>query len=126
MPIFEQNYVKSVKTLGARAIFFKIFNEKTPSFIHMVGQKNVNSVKTTLFYGPKKSIGSPYFPTFHEKKYCSHAHILSKNVHSLKNTVLSCIFFQIFHEKPLLSCTYLVKITSILLKLHYIMGQKSL
>ena len=34
-------------------------------------------------------------------------------------------FFQNFHEKPLLSSPYLVKRTSILSKLHFILGQKS-
>ena len=31
--------------------------------------------------------------------------VKKKNVHCLKNTVLSCDFFLIFHEKLLLSCT---------------------
>ena len=52
-------------------------------------------VKTTLYYGPKRSIGCPFFPIFHEnintfmpifcqktsilsKTHCSHAHSLSK------------------------------------------------
>ena len=35
--------------------------------MHMIGKKNVNSVKTTLYYGPKKSIGCPFFPISHEK-----------------------------------------------------------
>ena len=34
-------------------------------------------------------------------------------------------FFQFFHEKPLLSCLYQVKKTSIVTKLQNIMGQKS-
>ena len=82
------------------------------------GQKNVNSVKTTLYYGPKKSTGCPFFPILHEKINALMPIFCQKNVHSLKNhaalipifcqknfnplknTVLSCIFFQIFHEKP--------------------------
>ena len=34
------------------------------------------------------------------KTSCSHVHILSKNINSLKNTVLSYHFFQFCHEKP--------------------------
>ena len=32
-----------------------------------------------------------------------------KNVHSLKNKVLSCHFFIFFHKNPILLCPYLVK-----------------
>ena len=78
--------------------------------MHKIGQQNVNSIKTTLYYGRKKLIGFPYFPSFHEK-ITALAHIWSKkrpfsknqtalmsifsqkNVHSLKNMVLSCHFF---------------------------------
>ena len=61
------------------------------------GQKNVNPVKTAVYYRPKNSIRHLFCPNLH-KKYCSHAHILSKkilcshdhillkNAHSLKNT----------------------------------------
>ena len=49
-----------------------------------------------------------------------------KKVHSLENTMLSCNLFQFFLEKPLLLCPYLVKMTSILSKLHYIMDKKSI
>ena len=55
------------------------------------GQKNVNSVKTTLYYGPKKSIGCPFFPIFHEK--ITAAIFCQKKVHSLKNTLLLCPYF---------------------------------
>ena len=91
------------------------------------GQINVNSFNTTLYHGPKQTIRSPSFPIFHEKNNCSHAQILSKKpsfskkhnalipifypkiVHSLKNTVLSCHFFNFFMKNHLLSCPYLVK-----------------
>ena len=36
--------------------FFLIFHEKPPAFMPIFGQNNVNSVKTTLYYGPKKSM----------------------------------------------------------------------
>ena len=123
--------------------FFQIFHEKPHAGMPIFGQKNVNFVKTTINYGPKKSKGCPFESHFSRKNINSHAHILSKkrpfqknhaslmpifcqkNVHYLKNTMLSCHLFQFFHEKPLLSYPYLVKKTSILSKLHYIMGQKS-
>ena len=41
--------------------------------MQMIGQKNVNSVKTTLYYGAKKSTGCPFFPISHEK---SVAHVI--------------------------------------------------
>ena len=78
------------------------------------GQKHVNSVKTKLYYGSKKSIGCPLFTIFHEKittlmpflskkRTFSKEHTLltrifgQKNVNFFKNTVLSCQFFQNFH-----------------------------
>ena len=86
--------------------------------MHIIGQKNANSVKTTLCYGPKESIACP-FPDFSCKKsmllcpYCQknrpfcEKHVAfmpifcRKNVHSLKTrcTVLSCHSFQTFHQK---------------------------
>ena len=84
----------------------------------------------------------PFFNYFSRQNQCSFAHILSKKVQSLKNTQLSCPyfvkkrpfsqntilsshFFQFFMKILMLSYTCLVKKTSILLKLHSIMGQKS-
>ena len=91
-------------------------------------QKTVNSVKTTLYCGSKKSKDAlSFFPIFHgkntsllcpyfvkktstlEKIHCSQVHILSKNVQSLKNTVLWCQFFKFFTKNSLLSSPYLVK-----------------
>ena len=66
----------------------------------------------------------PYFvqkTSIHKKTRYFQAHILIKNFHFLKNTMLS---YHLFHVKHLLSCPYLVKKTSNLSKLHYIMGQK--
>ena len=81
------------------------------------GQKNVNSVKTTLYYGPTKSIGCPFFPICHEKitalmpifgqknvlslekKLCSHAHILSAKTSILSKTLCSQAIFSHFFIK---------------------------
>ena len=120
--------------LCALISFFSFFYEKLPALMPIIGQKNVNSVNTTLYYGPKKLVS--------RKNQCSHAHIVKKlpfskkhtapvpifcqkNVHSLKNVVFSCHFFSNITWKTLPSRPYLVKKTSILLKLQYIMGQKT-
>ena len=63
--------------------FFSIFLEK-PSVAMLSGQKNVNSVKTTLYYV-----------------------LWAKNFNKMS-------FFPIFHEKYLLSCPCIVKTTSTL------------
>ena len=116
MPIFCQQNVHSFKNTLLSCHIFQIFHLTPPHVILIFGQKNVNSVKTTLYYGPKKSIRCPFFPIFHEqitalmplfcyqnvhflKTLCFHANILSKNVNPLKNTMLSCHFFQIVNEK---------------------------
>ena len=87
---------------------------------------------------PKKVNRMIFFP---KKNNCFHAHILSKNVnslkktsllsvfcqkniHSLENTLLMSFFSKIFIKPP----TVMPKIgqkTSILSKLHYFMGHKS-
>ena len=62
-----------------------------------------------------------------QKTHCSQVslvHILSNNVQSLKNTDLKS-FFQNFHEKLSAVKTILGQKTSILSKLHYVMGPRS-
>ena len=59
----------------------------------LLGQKKVNSVKTTLYYGRKKSIGCPFLPIFHGKITALMPMLFQKDVHSLKNTLLSCPYF---------------------------------
>ena len=113
---------------GALMSFFQIFHEKAPVVMPILGQKNVISVKTTLYYGKKKSVGCSFFQKrpFPKKQTALMPIFCPKNVYSLKNTVLTCnFFFKFVMKNPLLSCPYLVKKTSILTKLYYIMGQKS-
>ena len=124
------------------SFFSKLFRGKIPAVKPIFGQKHVNSVKTPLYYGFKKSIGYPFFLLFFTKKtavmaiFCQKHVLFHKNTplscpnfvqktNSLKHTVHSYHIFQIFHEKPLLSYPCLVKKTSILSKLHYISVQKS-
>ena len=122
-------------------VFFSFFHKNLPALMHMIGKKSVNSVKTTLYYGPIKSIGCPFFPISHEKitalmsifcqkrpfskKNSSHVHILLKNVPFFKNNVLSCLFFIFFHKKPRTLMPIFGQKTYILSKLHYLMGHKS-
>ena len=102
----------------------KILYSIPPAVLPIFDPKNVNSVKTTLYYGPKKSIAGPFFPIF-TKNNCSHAHILSKkravskklsysharilskNFNPPQKTVLSYHFFSILNENSLLSYPYL-------------------
>ena len=118
MPIFCPKNVYSLKNTVLTCNFFPNLSWKTLCCHAHIWSKNVDSVKTILYYGPNESIGSPFFPIFHEKItalisiFCQknlfslkkHIVLMSifyeKNVHSLKNTVLSCHSFQIFHEKP--------------------------
>ena len=114
-----------LKTRYSHVPFFQIFYEKLPALIHMIGKKNVNSVKTTLYFGPKKSIGCSFFPIFHEKPLLSCPYFV-KNVHSrktnsslfyilsktsalLKTKCSHVIFFIFLHKNPILLCLYLVK-----------------
>ena len=117
-------------------IFSKFFHDKHPTVMPMFGQKNVNFVKTTLYYGPQKSIECHFFPVY-LKTHCYHAHISSKkkcpfaknhnafmpifcqkNIHSLNTTVLSCHFFEIFTKKSRALMPTFDQKMSILLKLY--------
>ena len=66
----------SEKHGAVMSFFFQIFM-KTHIVMPIFGQTSVNSVKTTLDYGPKKSIGCPFFQFLTKNHYC-HSHILSK------------------------------------------------
>ena len=88
MPIFCQKNVHSLKN----TLFS--FHEKPPA-VKPNGQKSHKSVKTTLYYGPKKSKGYPFFPIFHEKMtarmtiFCQKKYSFSK-----KHTAIIPIFVQ--------------------------------
>ena len=119
--------------------FFQIFHETPHPGMPKFGQKNVNFVKTTLNYGPKKSKGCPFFPIFHEKISTLMPIFCQKNAHSKKITLLSypyfvkktsiisktqsshVIFFNFFMKNPWMSCPYLVQknINSVKPTLHY-------
>ena len=60
MPTFCQKIIHSLKNTLLHSILFN-FNEKTTDVMPIVVPKNLISVKTTLLYGQKKSIGCPFF-----------------------------------------------------------------
>ena len=112
MPLFWKQNVHSLKNTLLSCQIFKKFHETPPQVMPIYGQKSVNSANILS----KTQVHS-------QKTHCSYTHISSTNVCSLKN---SCIFFlNLYLKNPLFSCLYLVKKTSIMSKLHYIMGQKS-
>ena len=148
MPIFCQQNVYSLKNtlfscpyfvqktsiLSKKTVlsshFFQLLHVKPNAVMPIFGQNNVNSCTTTLYYGPKKSIGCPLFSIFHEKINALMLLFCQKNVHSLKKTLLlrpyfskkgtstisktlcsHVIFFKFFMKIPLLSDPYLFKKT---------------
>ena len=126
-PIFcEKNVPFSQKHCSCH--FFSIFSWITPCCEAHIGSKNVNSLKITLYFWSKKSIGCPSFSIFRQKKitalvpifvkklsilwitHCYHAHILSKTRPFSQKTHCSYIFFFKFLMKNLLlSCHTLSK-----------------
>ena len=142
MPIFYQKNVYSLKNTllsypyqskkrpfsqkqsALMCFFFKIFMKNSCCRAHD-WSKNVNSVKTTLYFGSKESIGCPFFlfltkkllllcpyfvkkRPFSKKKQLSSPRFLKKTSTFLK-TQCSHVFFFIFHKHPILSCRYFVK-----------------
>ena len=119
MPIFRQrnvhllkitlpscpNFVKKTSIFSKNCAimsFFSNWSQKIPCSHARIWYKIVNSVKTTPIYGPKKSTKYLFFPIFHNKDF-SHAHILLKNIYSLKNTLFMCIYYVkkfLFSQKP--------------------------
>ena len=115
MPIFSQKTSILSQKHGSLMSFF--FFMKTPCCHAHIWSKSQFCQNYTILW-PKKVNRMPFFSDFSRKNHLSHAHIWSKkrpfskkhnalmptfcpkNVYSLNNTVLSCHFFIIFHEKP--------------------------
>ena len=131
MPIFlSKKRLFSQKHCAIMSIKKKTW--KTPCCHAHIWSKNVNSEKNNTTLWAKEVSRMPFFSDFSRKNYRSYAHILWKNVHSLKNTLLSslyfvkktshslkntvllCHFFQYFHEKPPAVKTIFGQKTSIL------------
>ena len=66
-------------------LFFQFFYEKLTAVMPIVGQKNVNTDKTTLFYGPKKSIRCSSFRLFTKKSLLLCPYFVKKRPFSTKN-----------------------------------------
>ena len=138
------NFVKKTSIFSKNCAimsFFLNWSQKIPCSHARIWYKIVNSVKTTRIYRPKKSTKCPFFSDFSQqrllscsyfvkkhlfiKKHAFYVHILCQKIPILSKTQRSLlIFFQIYYEKPQLSCPHLVNKTSIQTKLQYIMGQK--
>ena len=58
------------------------------------GQSNVNSVKITLYYGPKKSVRCLFFRFFTKKLMLSCLYFIQNHLFSKKHTALMPIFYQ--------------------------------
>ena len=112
MPIFCQKNVHSLKKRYSHLIFFfQSFSWKTPAFMHIFDQNNRQFCQHYTISWAKKVNTMLFLSDFSRKNHCSHAYILPKKppfskkhnvlipifnqkiVHSLKNTVLSCLFF---------------------------------
>ena len=89
MPIFCQKNAHSSKNTVLTSHFFLMFHEKPPADVPIFNLKNVNSVKTILYYGPKKSVEYHYFPIFHEKITALMSILCQKNINFLKKNTLS-------------------------------------
>ena len=125
MPILVKKRPFSQKHNALMCFFFKFFMKNSCCRAHDQS-KNVNFVKTTLYFGPKKSQDA-LFSYFSRKSFCSYVNILSKKrpfskkkqlssprfvkkTSTLLKTNCSHVFlFLIFHKLPILSCRYFVK-----------------
>ena len=104
------------KTLCFYVNFFKIFIE-SPQLSCPYLIKNINSIKTTLYYEQKKVNRMPFFPISHgkiialmpifckktsilQKARCSQVQILSKKRPFSQKHCAPMSFFRIFHDKP--------------------------
>ena len=90
--ILSKNAHSSKNTL-LTSHFFLMFHEKPPADMPIFNLKNVNSVKTILNYGPKKSVEYHYFPIFHEKINALMSILCQKNINFLKKYPLSSPYF---------------------------------
>jgi len=82
--------------------FFSKFFIKTQYSHAHIWSKNVNSVKTTLFYGHKSQKDALFVPLFHEKITALMLIFYQKYVYSLKT---HCSYTDISQKKSILSKT---------------------
>ena len=112
-PYFVKKTSRSLKNTVLLSLFLKFFMNN-PLLWSSYWVKNVNSLKITLYFWSKKSIGCPSFSIFRQKKitavvpifvqklsilwttHCYHAHFLSKTRPFSQKTHCSYIFFSNF------------------------------
>ena len=125
-PHFVKKNVNFLKNTVLSCHIYQIFHEKPSVSCPYLAKERQFSKNSTIFL-TKKDIMMPLFYYLSRKNQCSYAHILSKNghslkkhtaampivcqinVHSLKNTVLSCNFFNFFMKTPLFSSPLVTK-----------------
>ena len=133
MPIFSKKRPFSQKHCALMSIKK---NMKNPllSCPYLIKKRQFCQNNTILW--AKEVSMMPFFSDFSRKNHRSYAHILWKNVHSLKNTLLSSLYFvkktsilsktlcshvKFFMKNSMLPCPYLVRkiINSVKAPLHY-------
>ena len=142
MPIFSQKNIHSLsKTQFFQVFFFKFFM-KNPMLSCPYLVKQTSILSKVRFIMGQKSQQDAFFSDFSRKKeqqlvcqyFVENVGTFSKNTlffypyfvnKRLFSQIFMYFFFNLFLKNPLFSCPYLVKETSILTKIHYIMGQKS-
>ena len=92
-PYFVKKTSLLSKTLCSYVVFVKFFVKNTLLASH-IWPKKVDSI--TSYYGPKKSIGCPFFPISHEKISAVMPIFCQQNVHSLKT---HCSYVHILSKK---------------------------
>ena len=80
-PYFVKKPLFSKKTRRYHVFSLEFFIKNRNTVMPKSGQKNVNSVKTILSYGPKKSKWCPFFPILNEKATLFMPIFCWKNVH---------------------------------------------
>ena len=90
--ILCQKSSHSPKRKCSNVIFSQFFHEKPPALKPVISQKTSILSKLKYIIG-HKSQHNAFFFRFLRKNHRYHAIILSKKVHSLKNTLLSSPFF---------------------------------
>ena len=114
MPMFCQKICTLSKKRSSHVIFFKFFM-KNPFLSCPYLVKNVNSVKTTLYYKPKNSIRPPFvriyikstalMPIFYQKTSILKKHIVltpifCKKMSIRSKTRCSRVIFKILMKNP--------------------------
>ena len=91
MPIFCRKNVHSLRNTVLLCQLKKIMKNPLLSCPYLIKKRQFCQNNTILW--AKEVSRMPFFSDFSRKNYRSYAHILWKNVHSLKNTLLSSLYF---------------------------------